>query len=174
MKKCCNHFKIKNQAFISLKSFKITLITVLHKHFAVQFPVLPYLSHILSTIFSFQQTNMKKRIPFSLLFAAFFAAFATPLAAQNIEQEVSDFAQKWQAAFNRADAAALGAMYTDQVISYNADGSSVTVSKADIEASFVKDFSEFFPANGHHFAYHDGSARRQSESIRHLHQQRLP
>ncbi len=86
---------------------------------------------------------MRKSIPFAILLTAFLAAFTAPVSAQNIEQEVSELAQKWQAAFNRADASALGAMYTDKVLSHNADGSTSTVSKGDIEASFAKDFSEY-------------------------------
>ncbi len=85
---------------------------------------------------------MRKSIPFILLLAAFLASFAAPLAAQNIEQEISDLAQQWQAAFNRADATVLGAMYTDKVIIHNDDGTTTTISKADIEASFANDFKE--------------------------------
>lgn len=86
---------------------------------------------------------MRKSYQTLLLLTGFLAAFVSPLTAQNIEQEISDLAQQWQAAYNRADHAALGAMYTDKVISYNEDGSSNTVSKADIEASFANDFKEY-------------------------------
>lgn len=86
---------------------------------------------------------MRKSFPIALLLAAFFAAFSTPLTAQNIEQELSDMAQQWQAAYNRADHTALGAMYTDKVVSHNEDGSTNTVSKADIEASLANDFKEY-------------------------------
>lgn len=85
---------------------------------------------------------MTKSIPFTLLLAAFFAAFSTPLVAQNIEQELSDLSQQWQAAYNRADATALASMYADKVISHHDDGSDITISKSDIEADFANAFKE--------------------------------
>ena len=83
---------------------------------------------------------MRKLMSFSLLVAAFFALATMPLTAQDTEQELSAFAQKWQEAFNRGDHATLATMYTQEVVFLNADGTTNKVSSEQIGAQFEQDF----------------------------------
>lgn len=80
---------------------------------------------------------------FSLLTMAFLAAFTSTIVAQDIEQEVAAFTQKWQTAYDRADIATLSTMYANEVTSLNSDGSTTTLSKAQIEAGLKNDFTTF-------------------------------
>ena len=83
---------------------------------------------------------MRKTFQFSLFIAAFLAVFTTSLAAQDTEQELFAFAQKWQDAYNAGDHAALATMYTQQVIANNEDGSTSTLTNEQIGAQFQSDF----------------------------------
>ena len=86
---------------------------------------------------------MRKIFQLSVLFAAFLAAFTTPLSAQNIEQEIVDFATNWQATYNRGDHTALAAMYTDEVTGFNPDGTTYTSTKEQIGAGFEIGFKKY-------------------------------
>ncbi|MEO6229146.1 MAG: nuclear transport factor 2 family protein [Ferruginibacter sp.] len=85
---------------------------------------------------------MKKTIKFSLLFVlATFIAFVNPLKAQDANKEMNAFVKKFENSYNKKDAMAIKAMFTDDAVRTNTDGSVVTGSEA-IGAEFTDQFKD--------------------------------
>ncbi|MBK9335114.1 MAG: nuclear transport factor 2 family protein [Lewinellaceae bacterium] len=87
---------------------------------------------------------MKNTLKFNLLLATLlFAAFAKPVAAQDLAQEIDALGTSYMMAFNKGDAEELSALYAKEIVFVNAkDGSTSTATREQIKASFVKDFSK--------------------------------
>lgn len=74
---------------------------------------------------------MKKTIKFSFLFTlASFIALVNPLKAQDANKEMKAFVKKFEAAYNKKDAMAIKAMFTDDAVRTNTDGTVTTGSEA--------------------------------------------
>lgn len=65
---------------------------------------------------------------------------AVTVQAQDLNAEIAAVGNAWKAAFERGDAAALAAVYAEQVDLVNMDGSVVTVTRAEVEADWTKTF----------------------------------
>jgi ketosteroid isomerase-like protein len=85
---------------------------------------------------------MKNTMQFGLFFAVFsLAATTTFLQAQDLNNEVAEFTQTWQDAYNRADHAALTTFYADEVVILNpVDGTQATLTKELVGSNFANDF----------------------------------
>lgn len=79
-----------------------------------------------------------------LFFVAFYAAAGTPtLYAQDLKAEMQALARSFEAATNKGDAETLNTMYTNEVVMIDAQtGDKSTVTKAQIKAQDIKNFSE--------------------------------
>lgn len=85
---------------------------------------------------------MKSTIQFFLIFTFGFIGTGTVLA-QDLTREVSALAKSWQEAYNRSDAAALGALYASEVTYVNSkDGSTSMQTKAQIEEQYKGEFTK--------------------------------
>lgn len=74
----------------------------------------------------------------TLLLAFAFTAFAAPLFAQNINNdEMQNLVSKYEAAYNKKDDKAIGALFTKDAVRTNPDGS--TINGADAIAAFYAD-----------------------------------
>lgn len=74
-----------------------------------------------------------------ILLSALLMATAS-VHAQDLKAEIAAVGNAWKAAFERGDAAALAAVYAEQVDLVNNDGSVVTVTRAEVEADWAKTF----------------------------------
>jgi ketosteroid isomerase-like protein len=92
---------------------------------------------LLSTHFSNHTFFMKNIILFAALICA---ALTSPcLSAQDLNAEMMALGNAWKAALERGDAAAIAALYTEEVIYVNSkDGSETTRTRAEIEADMKK------------------------------------
>jgi len=73
------------------------------------------------------------------LIALFLAAGS--LQAQDLASEMTAVGDAWKAAFERSDASALADLYAEKVEFVNEDGSVSTVTRADLEANWTKNFA---------------------------------
>ena len=74
---------------------------------------------------------MKKFIQCSLVCAFFLCAgFTTTLSAQDVENEMEDFAKRFQDAYNKEDHATLKTFYTADATRVGSDGASITGAEA--------------------------------------------
>lgn len=64
-----------------------------------------------------------------------------PLQAQNVEKDMTALAKKFQDTYNKKDAKALKALYTDDAVRVNTDGQSIT-GNAAISDEFAKIFAD--------------------------------
>lgn len=76
-----------------------------------------------------------------ILLSALLMATAS-VHAQDLKAEIAAVGNAWKAAFERGDAAALAAVYAEQVDLVNNDGSVVTVTRAEVEADWAKTFED--------------------------------
>lgn len=84
---------------------------------------------------------MKFKFQFGLLLTVvLFAANSTTLVAQNLNKEIEDYTQKFQAAYNKADHAALTALLTADAVRTNADGTVINGAAA-IGVAYAQGFS---------------------------------
>jgi len=84
---------------------------------------------------------MKFKFQFGLLLTVvLLAATSITLGAQNLNKEIEDYTQKFQAAYNKADHAALTALLTADAVRNNADGTVINGAAA-IGADYAKGFS---------------------------------
>ncbi|MCC7467525.1 MAG: nuclear transport factor 2 family protein [Saprospiraceae bacterium] len=92
---------------------------------------------------------MKKSVHNNLLFAMLLAVVGTaPLFAQSAQtkdatKEIAPIAKAWQDAYNRRDHAALASMYTTEIASVGQDGTTSTITKAQLEEQFKSDFMTY-------------------------------
>ncbi|MCC6461370.1 MAG: nuclear transport factor 2 family protein [Saprospiraceae bacterium] len=82
-----------------------------------------------------------KQFSIRFFFAAFLCAAFAPslLHAQDVDKELAAFAQQFQDAYNKEDAAALQAFYTDDAVRVAKDGSSIS-GAANIGAFWAAQF----------------------------------
>jgi ketosteroid isomerase-like protein len=93
---------------------------------------------------------MQKSVHNNLFFAALLAMLcsATTMVAQttqnkNLTMEVASLAKAWQDAYNRRDHVALASMYTSEITSVGQDGSTSTITKAQLEEQFKSEFMTY-------------------------------
>lgn len=80
---------------------------------------------------------MIKKTQFNLFFTALLCAAFTPaLNAQDVDKEMTAFAQQYQDAYNREDHATLKTFYTDDAVRVAEDGTSISGAEA------IRAFSE--------------------------------
>lgn len=74
---------------------------------------------------------MTKQTQFNLFFTALLCAACTPaLIAQDVDKEMTAFAQQFQDAYNKEDHATLKTFYTDDAVRFAQDGTSITGAEA--------------------------------------------
>ena len=65
------------------------------------------------------------------------------LQAQDLDADVTALGEAWEAALENGDAAAMAATYADEVELVNEDGSVSTLSRAEVQANWVKTFQVY-------------------------------
>ncbi len=85
---------------------------------------------------------MKTQKMFGMLFLALlFTAFAVPTWAQDTKKEVEAFAKTFQDTYNKADHAGLAKLFAKEVVATNPDGTTATLTNAQMGESYAKGFA---------------------------------
>lgn len=66
-----------------------------------------------------------------------------PLSQPDLSNQMTAFTKAWQDAYNRGDNAALKAMYANEVMRVNADGTTTRITRDQIGESYSMDFNKY-------------------------------